>query len=249
MTKVAIVGATGRMGVQTVAAVQALGADPVALSRRTGFDLSAHPVDTLSARLAGCSAVIDCSDATDRQVATFTGNAQRLAAAADRAGVTHVVVLSIVGVDRPGLARMGYYQGKLAQEQALAVAAAPVSVLRATQWYEFADMVFMSLPLPGLGRVGLAPAMASQPVAGSSVGRRLAELALGDPVGRIELAGPEPMLIPELVRRVNAARGTPVKVAGFPVPGIPGFSDGSLRPGPDAEIDPVTIQEWIALAH
>ncbi len=88
--------------------------------------------------------------------------------------------------------------------------------------------------------------MRMQPVAGDAVAVRLAEVALdSDPDARVELAGPEPMTLAELVRRLWRARGATARVAQVTIPGLPGFTDGSLLPGPDAEIDPATVEEWV----
>lgn len=244
--RVAVIGGSGRMGARVFGALRERGASAVSLSRRTGFDLRLSRPDVLARALDGVDAVIDCSDAADRRVATFAASAAALAEAAGRAGAGRLVVVSIVGIDRPGLARMSYYRGKLAQESALAAGPVPVTVVRSTQWYGFADQVYAALPLGRLGRAGLAPRMRMQPVAGDAVAVRLAEVALeGSPDARIDLAGPEPMTLAELVRRLWRARGAKARVAQVTIPGLPGFTDGSLLPGPDAEIDPATVEEWV----
>lgn len=233
------------MGAQVVRALVERGASAVSLSRRTGFDLRRSRPGELARALDGFDAVIDCSDAADRRVPTFAASATALAEAAGRAGVPRLAVVSIVGIDRPGLAGMSYYRGKLAQELALAAGPVPVTVVRSTQWYGFADQVYAALPLGRFGRAGLAPRMRMQPVAGDAVAVRLVELALdSDPDARVDLAGPEPMTLAELVRRLWRARGATARVAQVTIPGLPGFSDGSLLPGPDAELDPTTVEEW-----
>lgn len=242
---VAVVGGSGRMGAQVVRALREAGVTAVTLSRRTGFDLVRSDSDALTRALAGIDAVVDCSDAADRRRATFEASATALSRAAVRAGVGQLVAVSIVGIDRPGLARMGYYRGKLAQERALASGSVPLTVVRSTQWYGFADQVYAALRLGRWGRTGLAPAMRMQPVADHAVAARLARAALEGPgETRIELAGPEPMNLADLVRSVWRARGVRARVAALPIPGLPGFTDGSLLPGPEAELDPTTVEEW-----
>lgn len=241
-----MIGGSGRMGAQVVRAVVERGASARPLSRRMGFDLRRSSPDELARGLDGVDAVIDCSDA-GRTPATFAASAAALAEAAGRVGAERLVAVSILGIDRPGLARMSYYQGKRAQEAALAAGPVPVTVVRSSQWYGFADQVYAALPLGRFGRAGLAPKMRMQPVAGSAVAARLADAALlGGPDARIELAGPEPMTFADLVHRVWRARGTTARVAVVPIPGLPGYTDGSLLPGPDAEIDPTTVEEWVS---
>lgn len=244
--RVAVVGGSGRLGARVIRALAARGVSTVPLSRRSGFDLTRSGPDLLARDLAGCDAVIDCSDAADRRPATFEASAAALAMAAGRAGVRQLVAVSIVGIDRPGLRRMGYYQGKLAQERALAAAAMPVAIVRSTQWFGFADQASAGVDLGRFGRLNLAPAMRMRPVSLDAVAERLARAALdGLHQGRIELAGPELMRLAELVRRVWRARGVRARVAQLPIPGIPGFADGSLLPGTRAEIDPTTVEAWV----
>lgn len=87
------------------------------------------------------------------------------------------------------------------------------------------------------------------PVAGFAVARRLASavLTLSEP-GKVEVAGPEPMTLADLIRRVGRARGVPARVLSVPVPGLRGSADGSLLPGPDAERDLTTVEDWAGAA-
>ena len=243
---VSVVGGSGRLGTLAVRALAERGAVAASISRRTGFDLQRSSMDDLTRALAGVDVVVDCSDATDRKVTTFESSARSLAEAAARAGVKHLVLVSIVGVDRPSLKSMSYYQGKLAQERALTAGTVPVSIVRSTQWFGFADQVYPSVRLAG-GRWGLAPAMRMQPVSGEAVAARLADAAFEPLPGQwLELAGPEVMSLADLIRRVWRARGQQARAAQVPIPGLKGFTDGALLPGADAEIDPTTIEQWVA---
>ena len=83
----------------------------------------------LARALAGAEVVVDVtqSPTTDDSATAFfrtaTGN---LLAAAEQAGVGHVVLLSIVGVDRaPGL---GYYRAKVHQEDIVKAGPIPFSI-------------------------------------------------------------------------------------------------------------------------
>jgi hypothetical protein len=55
------------------------------------------------------------------------------------------------------------------------------------------------------------------------------------------------MRMAELLRAVSAARGRAARVIELPLPG--GFGralrDGAVLPGPEAQIDPVTVEEWL----
>ena len=173
MTRVAVAGGTGLMGRLVVERLDAAGHEAVVLARSRGVDLlTGTGVD---AALAGCSAVVDVTNvgtASGRRSREFFGTVtDRLLTAGVRAGVGHVVALSIVGVDRVGL---GYYRGKLHQEELLAAGPLPWTVLRATQFHAFAAQ----LADRGRGRspVVLVPRALSRPVDAAEVADRLAAL-------------------------------------------------------------------------
>lgn len=103
-------------------------------------------------------------------------SAANLIAAARRAGATHLVYISIVGVDRVPL---GYYRSKYAVEKLVAESGIGWTVLRATQFHDLVVQMLRALAkLP----VVVLPAHASdQPVEVAEVADRLAELAQGAP--------------------------------------------------------------------
>jgi uncharacterized protein YbjT (DUF2867 family) len=202
--RVAVAGGTGVVGRHVVEALRTAGCEPVVLARSTGVDLVSGR--GLDAALPGVRAVVDVSNvATQRRAASvgfFTAATSALLAAGARAGVQHHVVLSIVGVDRVDT---GYYAGKRAQEELVLSGGVPATVLRATQFHEFAEQVLALAK----GPVAPVPAMRVQPVAAREVGEHLAALALDAPQGRApELAGPEVHELTDLVRRLLRARGS-----------------------------------------
>lgn len=240
-----MVGGSGRIGTLVLRALAERGYAAESLSRRSGFDLQRSSPADLTRALADTDVVVDCSDAPDRRSATFESSARTLAEAAASACVTNLVLISIIGVDRPSLKPMSYYQGKLAQERTLAAGTVPVSIVRSTQWYGFADQVYPSVRLGGT-RLGLAPVMRMQPVSGGAVAARLADAALNPFPGQVvELAGPAIMSLADLIRRIWRARGQEARVVQLPTPGLKGFTDGALLPGPGAEIDTTTIEQWV----
>lgn len=195
--RIAVAGGTGVVGRHVVAAAEARGDEVVVLSRSTGTDLLDGT--GLAEALAGVAAVVDVANvnsmARKASVAFFETVTQHLLAAEAAAGVRHHVALSIVGVDR---IPFGYYQGKLAQEKAVAAGAVPWSVLRATQFHEFPGQLLDRVP----GPVVPTPRMRSATIAAAEVGAHLVELAAGEPVGMApELAGPEEHEMVDLVRR------------------------------------------------
>lgn len=97
----------------------------------------------LADALVGVDAVIDVSNAravdADQARAFFGAGTGNLLAAEQRAGVSHHVVLSIVGVDR--VDGNAHYAGKRWQEERALTGSTPVTAIRATQFHEFAAMV------------------------------------------------------------------------------------------------------------
>lgn len=139
--RVAVAGATGLVGRHLVMELREAGHEPVLLSRSTGFDLLGG--DNLGEVLRGVEAVVDVTNtpATDPDAARafFAGVTGNLLDAAQTNGVRHHVVLSIVGVDR--VEGNGHYAGKRLQEEIVGQADVPATVVRATQFFEFAQML------------------------------------------------------------------------------------------------------------
>jgi uncharacterized protein YbjT (DUF2867 family) len=243
--RIAVAGGTGVVGRWVVDAVAASGPEPVVLARSRGVDLrTGHGLD---AALAGADAVIDVSNVTTtgrrRATGFFTAVTERLLSAGRRAGVRHHVALSIVGVDR---VPYGYYIGKRHQERLVLAAGVPGTVLRATQFHEFARQI---LDRGTWGPVGLVPRMRVQPVAAGEVAEALVSLAMGAPVGMApELAGPEEHDLADLCRRVAEAVGRPRLVVPVRLPGRAGcaMADGGLLPTGPGPRGTQTFDQWLA---
>ena len=168
----------------------------------------------------------------------FATVAEHLGRAAHGAGVARTVVLSIVGID---LTPEGYYAAKLAHERSTLEHAPGPRVLRATQFHEFAEQ---SLGWGRNGEVCAVQDMPVQPVALAVVARALLDLATapdGPPL--VDLAGPRPELLTEMVARLIAHRGE--RVAVEPVPVNAAIRAGALLPGPGATLAGPGYDEWL----
>jgi len=238
-----VAGGTGLVGRYTMAAITDLGHDPVVLSRSVGVDLVART--GLDAALDGVEAVVDVTNVTtmkrQQSVDFFTAVTRNLLAAEQRAGVRQHVALSIVGVDR---VPSGYYEGKRQQEALVLSTDGPGAVLRATQFHEFAGQVLTMVK----GPLAVVPRMISRPVAAREVGRALAELAVGTANGmQPELAGPEKLRMPDMVRQLLRARGSRRLVVPVRLPGEAGraMAGGGLLPLSDGPRGRQTYREWL----
>src|SRR5690606_25936380 len=101
----------------------------------------------------------------DKVRAFFGAATGNLLAAERRAGVGHHVVLSIVGVDL--VQGNAHYAGKRHQEALVEAGDVPSTILRATQFHEFAEMV---VSWTRRGDVATLPPLLVQPVAAADVG-------------------------------------------------------------------------------
>ena len=246
--KIAVAGGTGTVGRHVVSAARAQGHAVVVLSRSEGVDLVTG--SGLDAALTGVHAVVDVAslqtqsaDAATQFFSTVTTNLQ---AAEKRAGVAHHVALSIVGIDG---SQYGYYKGKLAQERALLDSGAPFTLLRATQFHEFAQQMVDQL---SFGPVTVVPAMRTQPVAAAAVAARLVTLAAGEPQGRVtDLAGPREENLARMVRAFLRSIGRRALIVPLRLPGAAfvAMRNGSLLPGPSADLATESYDEWVATAH
>lgn len=243
--RIVVAGATGSLGTQVVDAALAAGHEPVPVSRGSGADLMSGA--GLPKALRGAAAVIDVSapssTATRASVSFFSTVTRNLLAAERAAGVPHHVTVSIIGA---ATVDAGYYAGKAAQEAILRAEPGGWSLLRTTQFHEFARQ------LVGHGKVGpfqAVPTMRSQPIAAAEVAAELVAMACGSPRGVVpDLAGPQEEGMADLVRRYLAATGRRRPVLELPIPGAwgRGMRDGSLVPEAGTRLGRQTFGEWLA---
>jgi uncharacterized protein YbjT (DUF2867 family) len=242
--RVAVVGASGRIGSFAVAALEREGHEAVRISRSTGVD--AYSGAGLAEALAGVDAVIDASNTpsqNEAEIVDFFGTTTRnLLAAEELAGVRHHVLLSIVGIDRGE--RAPHYSGKREQERLVTAGPIPWTVVAATQFHDFAAMVAGWTERDGVATI--APLLV-QPIAIPDVGEILAEVATGEALNdTLEIAGPDPHDLVDMARRTLAVRGHEVKlVPTWRGPFGTDMSGEVLLPGPDARIAPTSFDEWL----
>jgi len=251
--KIAVAGATGRVGRHVVDVLKAEGHDVVAMSRSSGVDVVTG--QGLDEALTGVECIIDAATgpSPDQKAATefFTAAARNLHQAGERAGVRRMVVVSIIGIDR---FTAGYGAAKIAHEKAMRSGPIPVRVLRAAQFHEF---VAQLVEWGRQGEVSLVPRMRIQPVAARTVAQALADLA-ADPesapapgsseVPMLEIAGPREENLADLARLLVARRGDPLRIEGASDPADPDrdlYETGALLPGPDAILAGPTFEEWL----
>jgi uncharacterized protein YbjT (DUF2867 family) len=246
--KIAVAGATGRVGRHVVDVLEEAGHDVVRMSRSTGADVVTG--EGLTEALEGVDCVVDAASwpSSEQEPATefFLAAARNLQEEGERAGVQRIVVVSIIGADR---ATSGYIASKVPHEQAMQSGPIPVRILRAAQFHEFVPLF---LEWGRQGDVIYVPQMRTQLVAARTVAEALAELVNGSapaPETSIpEIAGPREESLVEMAKLVAARRGDSARIEAVSDPDDPEqalFASGALLPGPDAVLAGPTFEQWL----
>lgn len=242
--RVAVAGSTGQVGRRLQEALGQGGHEVIGLSRATDFDLAdTRVVEALTHRLVDVDAVVDVTNVITQDLVEATGFfaavAKNVGKAATAAGVSRTVLLSIIGVD--GIPHDAHYAGKYRQEQVYREHAPGVHVVRAAHFHEFAEMALEW----GLAEDRVTvPDFPVQPVHLDVVVATILRAAIGTPVSTmVDVAGPRPERLVDMVDRVVRARGARLEVV--PVPASPELSAGACVPGPDAQCSGPTFDDWL----
>jgi uncharacterized protein YbjT (DUF2867 family) len=201
--KIAVLG-TGLIGSQVARKLADEGHDAGAHSLSTGVNLLTG--EGLDDALRGAGVVVDLTNSPTFDEASpgfFRTTVTTLLDAAGKAGVGHVVALSIVGVDQvPDLA---YYRAKTLQEDLVKAGPVPYSIVRATQFAEFVPAV---LDMTTDGDVVRLPRTPIQPIVSAEVAAAVAGVATGRPLrGTRDIGGPDVFPLDELGRLTLAETG------------------------------------------
>ncbi|WP_411092986.1 SDR family oxidoreductase [Streptomyces sp. 049-1] len=242
MTDILVTGGTGTLGRLVTERLRTDGHEVRVLSRHS----PPHAVDLresgggLDAALGGVETVVHCATSPrggDERAAS------NLLAAARRAGVAHLVYISIVGVDR---VPYGYYRSKLAVERMVEESGLGWTVLRATQFHDLVVQVLQALAKAPV--LPLPAGIRDQPVEVAEVADRLAALAAGAPAGRVaDMGGPEVRTFESLARAYLRATGRRRAVVKVPLAGktYRAFrAGGHLAPG--RAVGTGTFEEYLA---
>ncbi|MDH2392769.1 SDR family oxidoreductase [Streptomyces sp. HNM0663] len=248
MTSTLVTGGTGTLGRRVTGLLSERGHEVRVLSRHArpyAVDLlDARDEPALLAALDGVGTVVHCATGPRGDDVA----AGRLLAAARRAGVGHLVYISIVGVDRVPL---GYYRVKERVERLIEEAAASggpdCTILRTTQFHDLVLRV-----LAGAARAPFVlpvPAGVSvQPVDVSEVAARLADLAGSAPAGRVpDMGGPEIRSFPSLAHAYLDAAARRRRVLSVP---LAGKAYAAFRAGghltPERAVGTVRFEDFLA---
>jgi len=244
--KIVVIGGSGLIGTKLVNNLRQLGHEVVAASRSSGVNTLTG--EGLTEVLTGAQVVVDVANSPsfeDKAVMEFfeTGGRNLLAAEA-ATGVGHHVALSVVGTER--LLASGYFRAKMAQENLIKASKSPYTIIRATQFFEFVGAIAQSATD---GQTVRLPPALMQPIVSDDVAAAVADIAVGKPLNdTVELAGPEPIRLDELVRRFLGAHRdarkvtTDVHALYFGIE----LNDQSLTPGDNPRIGPTRFEDWLS---
>jgi uncharacterized protein YbjT (DUF2867 family) len=253
--RIAVTGATGRVGAPLVEILASRGHDVVPIARSKGVDVVTG--EGLDEALVGVETIIDAATgpSPDQESATafFTASARNLQRAGAAAGAKRIVVVSIIGIDK---FHSGYNAAKTAQEQTLLEGPLPVRIVRAAQFHEFVEPLVGWTIQDGVAHV---PEMRTQLVAAPVVAEALADAAEEPEIenGRItEVAGPQAERLADVAAALLASRGESIEVREqrgglLAQPGDPdadAYAEGAALPNPGAKLAGPSFEEWLATA-
>lgn len=251
-----VTGGTGTLGRQVVTRLRAAGRPVRVLSRHArpaadGVEYFAGDLATgegVGPAVEGVATIVHCAG-------TQKGDgdkARHLVEAAKRAGVGHIVFISVVGADTipvvSGLDRaaFAYFTSKRDAELVIESSGIPWSTLRATQFYELTLLTAQAMAK--LPVIPVPSGFRFQPVDSGEVADRLVELALGSPAGLVpDMAGPTVYTMNDLIRSYVVAAGLHRLFVPMPMPGGAARAiRGGANIAPDRGVGHRTWEDFLA---
>jgi uncharacterized protein YbjT (DUF2867 family) len=243
--KIVVIGGSGLIGSKLVTKLREHGHEAVAASPNTGVNTITG--EGLAEALKGASVVVDVSNSPSWEDAAvmkfFETSTRNLLTNETAAGVAHHVALSVVGTDR--MLSSGYFRAKMAQENLIKTSSIPYSIVRATQFFEFAKGI---ADISTDGNKVRLPHVLFQPMAGDDVASAVGKLAIGAPVnGTIEVGGPEKSRLDDFIREALAALKDPREVVADPHARYYGVevSERTLIPDDGAQLGQTRFADWL----
>jgi uncharacterized protein YbjT (DUF2867 family) len=243
-TIVAVIGATGTAGSRVIARLKGRGVAVVEVAR-------AHGVDLISGRglaeaLEGVDVVIDVSnpmpaddhsDITD----TLATASHNLVNACASQGVQRLVVLTIAGIEDPTLDGSPYHVAKRAAKEIVLNGPVPATIVKSTQWHEFATNP--AAVNCSDGEVVVEDWLI-QPIAADTVADVLVEAALGQTRTPRTITGPQDIRLPELTSKLLALQRDGRRVRAVQ-PALTALAGGALLAPNHAMVLGPDVDTWL----
>src|SRR5713226_4157733 len=189
-----VTGGTGGLGRRVVPRLRDAGREVRVISRHAhestlGMEYVVGDLEKdegVEAAVEGAKVVVHC--ASSGKIAEDSAQIRNLVRAAERAGVQHLLNISVVGADRIPVvsgvdrAMFAYFASQLAVERAVAESSLRWTNLRATQFHD-GFILFMVQAMAKLPVIPVPARFRFQPVDAGEVAAKLVELTLGPPAG------------------------------------------------------------------
>ena len=251
--RVLVTGGTGNLGRALKQAAIAAGHSVRIMSRRLPPQATANDVEWaqadiasgagLTAAVAGVDAILHAATDPRRAKEVDVNGTRRLVEAARASRITHLIYVSIVGIDE---IPYSYYKRKREAEETIKLSGVPHSILRATQFHSLlntlisvAARVPMVMPLPTDFKF--------QTVAESEVAERLVSHLFESPNGLIpDFGGPEILTLGEMAETWMSVKNVRKKLVQVPLPGAvaAGFRAGKNTTAEESG-GVITWREWL----
>jgi uncharacterized protein YbjT (DUF2867 family) len=139
----------------------------------------------------------------------------------------------------------GYFRAKIAQEHLIQGSSIPYSIVRATQFFEFAKGI---ADISTDGTKVRLPHVLFQPMAADDVATAVGKVATGTPVnGTVEVGGPEKFRLDDFIREALTAWKDPREVVADPHARYYGveMSERTLVPDDGAQLGKTRFADWV----
>ncbi|WP_310391332.1 SDR family oxidoreductase [Hymenobacter sp.] len=244
--KIVVIGGSGLIGAKVVARLRQQGQEVTAASTSSGVNTVTG--EGLADALVGAQVVVDVANSPSFEdgpvMAFFETSSRHLLAAEAAAGVQHHVALSVVGMER--MQQSGYFRAKQVQEDLIRASGVPYTIVRATQFMEFIEVI-AAISTEGT-TVRLCPA-GIQPIASDDVAEAMVDAAIGAPLnGILEIAGPQQFSLSELVQRFLTKKKDPRQVMADRHARYYGaeLAEHTLVPEDNAYLGKIDFETWYA---
>ncbi len=254
MEKILITGGTGTLGRKLVPGLLGAGYTVRLMSRGPRRASFPPEVEWVRAKLASgeglgeglreVDTVIHAATAPFAVARVDVEGTRKLLGAAAPLGVRHFLYISIVGVDAHPF---GYYRAKFAAENLIREAGVPWTILRATQFHELLDKVFLP-PLMRLPVAWVPTDFKFQVMDAGEAAARMLQLVQAGPSGLVaDIGGPEVRTMGDLAQGWLRAHGMKKKVVHWKMPGgaARAFREG-VNTCPAAKYGKITWEDYLA---
>ncbi len=244
LTTIAVIGATGTAGSRVVARLRPRDVAVVEISRAQGVDVFDAP--GLTRALEGVDVVIDVSnpvppDGRSDIRQTLATAARNIMGACATQEVQRLVVLTIAGIEDPVFDEFPYYQAKREAKEILLDGPVPTTVVKSTQWYEFAtnhDAVSCD------DNEVIVEDWLIQPIAADTVADVLVETALAQTHTPRTITGPDAIRLPELTSKLLVRQGDRRAVRSVE-PAVSALGAGALLASGHAVVVGPDVDTWL----